>query len=210
FASNGNTTIGLWYFQNQVSVAANGTFSGVHSDGDVLLVADFGGNGSSTVSVYRWTGNDATGSLVSVPTPAGSTYYFVNTSPYPVKWRFVDSSGATSPQAGEFLEMGVDFSSVFGSNLPRYSAFLAETRSSNSPTSTLSDFVLGSVNAVVTGNATPNGKIIPPDTIGSIILSSNNNGVGYNFGEVKPVTVGGTVYHDSNDNGVIDTGELGI
>ena len=54
YASNGNTTVGFWFFRNPVSVNSNGTFSGIHSDGDVLLVVDFSVGGvSSAVGVYR-------------------------------------------------------------------------------------------------------------------------------------------------------------
>ncbi len=210
YSSNGDTTIGVWYFQNQVSVNPNGTFSGIHSDGDILLVADFGGSGGSSVGVYRWTGTDASGSLVAYTPPAGAAYLSVNTGPVSVPWPYVDASGFTSPQAGEFMEMGIDFSALFGSNLPRYSAFMAETRSSNSPSSTLSDFVLGNVNAIVASGGTTSGKLTPPNILGSIVISSNQNGINYNFGEVLPVTLAGTVYEDKNDNGVLDSGEPGI
>ena len=44
YSSNGDTTLGFWYFQNPISLNANGTFSGVHTDGDVLLTADFAGS----------------------------------------------------------------------------------------------------------------------------------------------------------------------
>ncbi|HVK10984.1 MAG TPA: hypothetical protein VM597_19605, partial [Gemmataceae bacterium] len=41
FAANGDATIGFWFFQNAVGKNANGTFSGTHTDGDLLLVVDF-------------------------------------------------------------------------------------------------------------------------------------------------------------------------
>src|SRR5207302_1820809 len=50
--------------------------------------------------------------------------------------------GATQPAAGEFLEEGVDLTALGLGGC--FSSFLAETRSSQSPTATLSDFVTGS------------------------------------------------------------------
>src|SRR5262249_20913305 len=46
--------------------------------------------------------------------------------------------------------------------------------------------------------------------IGSVVLAESQSGISYNFGNIKPVTLGGTVYEDSNDNGVPNTGEPGI
>src|SRR5206468_119177 len=85
YASNGNTTAGFWFFQRQVSANSNGTFSGFHTDGDILLVLDFTVGGSApVVNVFRWTGTDASGSLAAVNTPAGSTFSFVNAGPVSV------------------------------------------------------------------------------------------------------------------------------
>ena len=75
YASNGNSTAGFWFFQSPVSVNANGTFSGLHTDGDLLLVVDFTVGGSNpVVSAFRWSGSDSTGSLVAIQPPAGSTF----------------------------------------------------------------------------------------------------------------------------------------
>ena len=135
YAANGATTVGFWFFQQPVATRADGTFSGVHTDGDVLLVLDFTVGGSSpVVNVYRWSGDDATGTLTPVTAPAGSTFSFVNSGPFSVPWAFIDKDGFTSPQAGELLRVGLDYNAVFGPNAPRFASFLAETRSSNSAT----------------------------------------------------------------------------
>src|SRR5262249_58009007 len=52
-----------------------------------------------------------------------------------------NKSGQHQPYAGEFLEEGVDLTALGLDN--SFSSFLAETRSSQSPTATLSDFVIG-------------------------------------------------------------------
>jgi hypothetical protein len=209
YSASGDSTVGFWAFQNPVSENANGTFNGVHTDGDILLVLDFASGSIGTVGVYRWTGSDATGSLVAYTPPAGTTYAFVNTAPYTVPWSYVDNGGATSPQAGEYMEVGLDYSAVFGANLPRFANFLTESRSSNSVSSTLSDFVIGRFNNLVTPASLPVGTSVSA-TQTSVGLGPNQNGINYNFALVLPVTIAGTVYHDLNDNGVLDTGEPGI
>src|SRR5262249_20032024 len=55
---------------------------------------------------------------------------------------FQDKSKNPGPAQGEFLEEGVDLTAL-GLN-SCFASFLAETRSSQSPTATLSDFVVGS------------------------------------------------------------------
>ena len=51
-----------------------------------------------------------------------------------VPWSFTDKSRNSSPAAGEFLEEGVNLSSLGLGGC--FSNFLAETRSSQSPTAT--------------------------------------------------------------------------
>ena len=151
YASNGNTTVGFWFFQEPVAAVAGGTFSGAHTDGDLLLVVDFTVGGSNpVVGLYRWTGTDANGTLTPQNAPAGSIFVEVNSGPVSVPWSFIDKDGFTSPQAGEFLRVGVDLTALFGANVPDFVAFLAETRSSQSTTATLSDFAFGSLISVHT------------------------------------------------------------
>ncbi|HVK13697.1 MAG TPA: hypothetical protein VM597_33430, partial [Gemmataceae bacterium] len=146
FAANGNSTIGFWFFQHSVGLYPDRTFSGAHTDGDLLLVVNFEVGGSApTVALYRWTGTDATGTLTPLTAPAGSIFAFVNSGPLSVPWSFRDKFGYTSPQAGEYILAGVDVNALFGPNAPRYVGFLAETRSSTSVESTLSDFALGTL-----------------------------------------------------------------
>src|SRR5258706_10324577 len=58
FASNGDSNIGIWFFQQNISIptgVSKGSFSGLHTPGDILIVSAFsGGGGTSTVSVYQW------------------------------------------------------------------------------------------------------------------------------------------------------------
>ncbi len=48
------------------------------------------------------------------------------------------------------------------------------------------------------------------DEIAEIELPRRGAGVEYNFGELRPASISGHVYEDENDNGVFDSGEVGI
>jgi len=54
------------------------------------------------------------------------------------------------------------------------------------------------------------GQFSGNDSISKIILQSGDQAVKYGFCEHLPAELGGTVYHDRNDNGVQDRGEEGI
>src|SRR5262249_29704471 len=112
--------------------------------GDMFVVSDFRSGGStSTPAIYGWLGDDATGSLVllDATSTAGKAAVVVNSGPITVPWNYVNKSGATQPDHGEFLEVGINLTSLGLS--PCFTSFLAETRSSTSPSATLSDFALG-------------------------------------------------------------------
>ncbi|HKB00780.1 MAG TPA: hypothetical protein VKD90_01110 [Gemmataceae bacterium] len=179
FDNSGDATAGFWFFQNPIGLSTSSPtssgspFVGTHADGDILLVSDFTqGGGVSTIKVFRWTGNDATGSLVPVTTPTGTTFAIVNTGPIAVPWAFEDKSHRTSPAAGEFLEEGVDLTALgLGSC---FANFMAETRSSQSPTATLSDFVIGNFNTCrldLPNKATVSADGIPPITSNEVVIT---------------------------------------
>jgi uncharacterized repeat protein (TIGR01451 family) len=179
YDNSGDATAGFWFLQNAVAenraVTTNGghPFTGTHADGDILLVSDFTVGGStSTIKVFRWTGDDATGSLVAVPTPPNSTFAIVNGAPISVPWSYKNKSGQTKPAAGEFLEEGVNLTGLgLGSC---FSNFIAETRSSQSPTATLSDFVLGNFNTCrldLPNTATVKADGIAPITSSRVVIT---------------------------------------
>ncbi|HEX7914219.1 hypothetical protein [Rudaea sp.] len=153
---NGDANIGIWFFQNTVSLNPNGTFNGVHKDNDVFAISAFtGGGGNSAISVYKWDHTCTTG--VKNPTDgqcadsnlrlihaqassvncAGSLYCAVtNAATTNTTWE----GNLGSPL---FFQGGINLSSALGGNLPCFSSFLEETRSSQSTSAVLKDFVLG-------------------------------------------------------------------
>src|SRR5437660_3480991 len=151
FDNSGDATAGFWFFKNVIGLNPNVTqngghpFTGQHTDGDVLLVSDFTiGGSTSTIKVFKWVGNDSTGGLVALNNGNpinGDTFAIVNGGPISTPWSYTNKSGQNQPAAGEFLEEGVDLTALGLQGC--FSSFLAETRSSQSPTATLSDLVIG-------------------------------------------------------------------
>lgn len=140
------------------SVGSGCPFSGHHSDGDLLIVSDFSQGGPiATIQAFEWrcsgTGAacDSSGSLVAVtgqltnltcnPVSGNSNFCSIanGSAGLSVPFGFLNKSGQTTLDHGELLEGGINLNVIFPNGLPCFSTFMAETRSSNSPTATLSD-----------------------------------------------------------------------
>ncbi len=63
---------------------------------------------------------------------------------------------------------------------------------------------------VGTVNGSRQGFNSTNDVISQIVLTSGQEGINYGFCEHLPASVSGRVFHDRNDNGMIDPGEEGI
>src|SRR5262249_565480 len=62
FAQNGDAQIGFWFFQNAISVNPNGTFSGLHANGDLLILSTFTKGGTvPTLQIFKWVGTAGAG-----------------------------------------------------------------------------------------------------------------------------------------------------
>src|SRR5207247_4681438 len=62
----GDANMGFWFFQDKnVGLNPNGTFSGQHQDGDILIQSSLTtGGGISDIHVYKWVA--ASGGLVEI------------------------------------------------------------------------------------------------------------------------------------------------
>src|SRR5215467_7618097 len=206
FDNSGDSTIGFWFFQDPnvglTNTSSNGgfKFSGVHMNNDLLLISDFTVGGSvSTITVYKWVGDDATGSLQLVPTPTpGETFATVNGTNAAPAWPFTNKSKQPFFAPGEFFEGGVDLTAIFQGVTPCLSIFMAETRSSQSPTATLSDFTLPSPFPLcgIKATKTCTGAQIQPD---GVTVTYNFSGTCSNDGVA---TVTGLTVTDVPNNGV--------
>ena len=166
FANNGAGDIGLWLLQNSAvgcsSTKGAVSFSGGHQVNDTLIVAEFSTGGFvTTLNAFRWTGSGlanitATGGADC--TTGGTTDNFCATSnavsistPWPTQDK---TSGPNTLAPAEFLEIGIDLSAVYPSNLPCVNKFLFDTRTSPSLTATLMDYAIGSVVTCTTSSIT--------------------------------------------------------
>jgi hypothetical protein len=169
YDNSGDAQQGFWFFQNKVGTNTGGAFSGVHKNGDVLVISDFSNGGTtSTITIYKWDSTckkaasntptagqcgDANLRLLSTSTDAlcggglaqnDSACGIVNSGTITMPWSFTDKSGTAGNGAlnGEFFEAGINLSTL-GLAGECFSSVASETRSSTSTTATLKDFVLG-------------------------------------------------------------------
>ena len=155
---SGDANIGIWFFQDKVAPNGSGGFTGVHKDHDIFAISAFtGGGGTSTISVYEWDHTCTSGvknpgpgqcsdtnlRVVAVPAAnCGSSIYCAqtNASTTSTTW----AGNLASPL---FFEGGVDLSAALKAvgvtQIPCFSSFLEETRSSQSTTAVLKDFISG-------------------------------------------------------------------
>src|SRR2546421_257207 len=170
-SNNGTSFAGFWLLKDKnVGCSGSNDFSGQHTDGDLLIVSDYtNGGGTQDVSVYKWVGDDASGSPVLQSSFNGSicsgslsndnACAIANSATITTPW------SPTSHLSNTFVETGIDLTTLLGANGGCFTNFLAETRSSDVLTATLKDFASGSFNTCVTPpistTATPGGSSNP-------------------------------------------------
>ncbi len=167
---NGDNNMGVWFLQDGSVACSPGTgagtsFTGNHTDGDVLLVAAFtNGGGTPAISAYKWVGG-ASGSLNTTPIATGSacsasaticaiTNTAANNPPsgtVTTPWQTVNGSvQGTTLGADQFYEGAVDLTA---NHLDQNSSgepicinkFVFDTRSSQTLGASLYDYAEGSV-----------------------------------------------------------------
>ena len=169
FDNSGDAQNGFWFFQNQVSLTNNKsqggfTFSGLHKNGDLLIVSDFSNGGTTaTIGVYKW---DTACTAASKPTadcadsnlrllqsssnancatsqPSAPFCGIVNSANGVASpWAYTDKSGNSTFLNGEFYEGGINLSAFPGLAQECFASSLAESRSSTSTSAVLKSFVL--------------------------------------------------------------------
>jgi uncharacterized repeat protein (TIGR01451 family) len=210
-SNNGNATMGFWFFQNPVSVNANGTFSGTHTVGDILIEADF----TSSVALftaYRWVGSGGSaGSLDQVTIGSANGFAIANTAFTPTGgWPFQDAVGSppNTFAPGEFFEAGLDLTAL---GLPSHlSSFLAETRSSTSLNAALADFAVGTFPTFTADVAVTKAVDNPSPDVGDTVtftVTATNNGPNDATGVVvyDPLPAGLTFVSASPSQGTYDS-----
>lgn len=208
-ANNGDADIGLWFFQENVAPQPDGTFGPTnHIDGDLLILVNFEGGGLvPTIQAYKWQGGVNGGPVLAGNLTTGECGVGPNAGNFdacaitntaasnaPASWGYVPKSGTPGvfpPQS--FFEGGVNLNRIFGAgNVPCFSSFLAETRSSSSITATLKDFAEGSFNLC---------KITVTKNCNFVGVIDDGTALQYTFSGTVTNNGAGTVY----DVEVVDT-----
>lgn len=241
--NSGDSQIGFWFFQNAVTTNSSGKFDGVHQapdahhpHGDVLVLSDFTNGGRiGTVNVYEWVGSGGSDGAINHIYPTSSVVVdcqdpaannnvcgTVNTGDGVVSpWPFKNKSNQTTFAHGEFYEGGINIGALLPGGNPCFASFLAETRSSQSPTAVLKDFVLHSFEPCnPTTSMLDTAATAVPSTIhagepvvmtfydhndGNTIITSPS--VSTDDPGCNPTAVGGVSGGDANNDGVFDPGE---
>lgn len=155
---SGDANIGIWFFQQNVGPVAGGTFSGAHMDHDIFVISAFtNGGGTAGISVYEWDHTCA--SAVKNPSPGQCSDANLRLLASPTQvcgssdYCAITNSGTTagswdgSLASPLFFEGGVNITHALAqvgvTNLPCFTSFLEETRSSQSTSAVLKDFLAG-------------------------------------------------------------------
>ncbi len=148
YAVPGNSQVGIWLLQGNVRPENDGTFSGSHVFGDLLIILNFtNGSAVPVMTAYEWVGSGGSdGVLNKVTMTSVNAFVVTNSSIVPSPWPYKPKFGADNQFApGAFIEGGVDMacmdaSAAFSSCFP---SFMVETRASNSVGAELKDFIWG-------------------------------------------------------------------
>ena len=167
---NGTNNVGFWFLQGNASCSSSGsavTWSGLHADGDVLVVSEFtSGGGVSNITAYKWQG---TANPANPLVPFGSGGDCKTTTPPDVlcattnsganafngniqtSWLTADATLGVGNTVvpPDFFEGAINLTDAFaGSGTPApscFNTFVADTRSSKETTATLFDFARGTL-----------------------------------------------------------------
>jgi len=146
YATDGDAAIGFWFFKDNVQSKPDGTFTGSHQNGDLLILSNYGS--TNEIAIYQWL-NGALSLIYSNanakcdPLLSQTACAISNTGATPSPWPYTNKAGQSGTfQAGAFLEGGLILTEFFTqSNIPCFSTFFAVSRSSSSTTAQLKDFV---------------------------------------------------------------------
>ncbi|MEO7307598.1 MAG: PKD-like domain-containing protein, partial [Ferruginibacter sp.] len=193
-ANNGDAAVGFWLLQSPVAQVAGGTFSGVHTDGDLLLISHFvNGGGVAEIQAYRWVGSNP-GALnqTAIPLNIANLYAAVNATTTPASpWPYTPKSGPDNIYpTNTFFEGFVDLAAVGIEISVCLGSFVAETRNSQSLTASLEDLVIGRFGAQpVTQTVTGSSICSSAPGTGTVSMAGSEVGVSYQLKLSSDTTV---------------------
>lgn len=145
FAQNGDAEIGIWLLKGPLSANADGTFTGPHTNGDVLITSKFtNGGGVSTITVRTWQNGILSTAIVPL---SGKARVNSSEKDVPAVFRTFQSKfgDLNKYPKGAFFEGILDLDDIEG-NDNCFTRFLFETSQSQSNNEALGDFLLGNFN----------------------------------------------------------------
>ncbi|MCH1928633.1 hypothetical protein L9G16_00360 [Shewanella sp. A25] len=171
YANNGDAIMGFWFFQDKVGTDGNNRFTGEHKENDLFIIMEYpqDSNSKPFVQVMRWvnSGGDVSNNLEIL---YQSTELFgakcgsvgdlnriacaitneeeIPAGPANGLWPYENKDGIPNVYPHEsFFEGRLNVSKAFEdagiTEIPCFSSFMIETRSSRSETAQLKDFVTG-------------------------------------------------------------------
>jgi uncharacterized repeat protein (TIGR01451 family) len=173
--NGGDNAFGFWLFKNKnVGCSSSGTtagFTGAHTDGDLFIDGTFtNGGGASDVEVFRWNGNDTTGSISAAPIFTGNVCGVTahdNVCGIANDATITAGPWRSSPTmaANTFVEAGIDMTNLLGADGGCFSTFLADSQASQDTNSQPKDYAGGQLNTCVPPSigttANPGGSVNP-------------------------------------------------
>ncbi|MFC1848529.1 hypothetical protein ACFLXV_04395, partial [Chloroflexota bacterium] len=155
-ANDGSASMGFWFFQDIISLNANGTFNGDHIVGDLLVQSTFTKGGDlSTIEVYRWVGSGGSeGTIDLIATGAdcmgsagpGNVCATVNQEDAAAPWCYASKSGTAGVfPSGHFFEGYLNVAAISPDYPIVFQSFMATSRASAGVDAMLKDFALRSV-----------------------------------------------------------------
>lgn len=218
-ANEGDAQLGFWFFQQQVGAEPDGSFSGEHTNHDLLVLVNFSNGGTvPTIQVLEWVGSggDQQGGTLNLlydaaaatcnPAVNQTVCAVTNATDATAPWPYVPKGGSLGdpfpPVA--FFEGGINISALFPESTPCFASFMAETRSSTSVTASLKDFVLGAfpVCKITVVKLCTSGSVNADES--GFVFSYEGTVTNDGFGTVYDVTV-----TDDGDGDVFNLGSLG-
>jgi plastocyanin len=164
-ANNGTAQAGFWILQNQITKNPDGTFSGVHVNGDILIQSNFIQGGDITqLTVWLWCNPSSPGTPPASPcsNPSDNLHLVASVAPSTgfictlsdAVCAAVNKISTTLPwvspssvAAGKFIEVGIKLTDPqIGFANKCGATFVAETRASAPLDSVLKDFAMRSFN----------------------------------------------------------------
>jgi len=141
YSTNGTAYLGFWLLKGTAVFNPDGSVTGSHQIGDILILADFtNGGGVVTPKVYEWVGSGGSeGSLNEIPIDINTAYSIVNSADQPSPWPYEGKDGPGVFSPGSFFEGGADLGALGITGC--FTDFICETRSSDEVNAELKDFV---------------------------------------------------------------------